>query len=217
MLGAAIGAAVAALIAPQIRGFFPVPTGGVGATTVLRYPKGWDYAVVALLTTGAFLGALASSPAGRAPSSAPGGGTPLGQPAGRRRSATLIVFLLMLFAHDHPYSFMDMYHEGEHLAPASVYLDGGKPYKDVFVLHGLATDGGLDALVLGNKPSPLKARRLETDALALTKVRAEATLDKVEGRRLTFTVSVSCDQTLVAVGKVTRVVVDRQQFIEKAG
>ena len=49
------------------------------------------------------------------------------------------------------------------------------------------------------------------------KVRAEATLDKVEGRRLTFTVSVSCDQTLVAVGKVTRVVVDRQQFIEKAG
>jgi predicted thioesterase len=49
------------------------------------------------------------------------------------------------------------------------------------------------------------------------KVRAEATLDKVEGRRLTFTVSVMCDQTLVAVGKVTRVVVNRQQFIEKAG
>ena len=75
----------------------------------------------------------------------------------------------MLFAHDHPYSFMDMYHEGEHLAPASVYLDGGKPYKDVFVLHGLATDGGLDLLVLGNKPSPLKTRRLETvlDAVAL--------------------------------------------------
>ena len=47
--------------------------------------------------------------------------------------------------------------------------------------------------------------------------RAEATLDRVEGRRLTFTVSVMCNQTLVAVGKVTRVVVNREQFIEKAG
>jgi hypothetical protein len=81
----------------------------------------------------------------------------------------LIVFVVMLFAHDNPYSFMDFYHEGEHLAPASAYLDGAKPYKDVFVLHGLATDGGLDLLVLGKKPSPLKTRRLETvlDAVAI--------------------------------------------------
>jgi hypothetical protein len=168
VLGAAIGAAVAALIAPQLRGFFAVPTGGVGATTVSHYPKGWDYAVIALLTSFSFLGALAAtrvpSPreAGRGWREAPGEG----------RSVLLvstIVFLLMLFAHDHPYSFMDMYHEGEHLAPASVYLDGGRPYKDVFVLHGLATDGGLDALVLGSSPSPLKTRRLETvlDAVAL--------------------------------------------------
>jgi hypothetical protein len=80
-----------------------------------------------------------------------------------------IVFILMLFAHDHPYAFMDPYHEGEHLSPASEYLDGAKPYRDVFVLHGLATDGGLDLLVLGKKPSPLRTRRLETvlDALAL--------------------------------------------------
>ena len=49
------------------------------------------------------------------------------------------------------------------------------------------------------------------------RVRAEATLEKCEGRRLTFTVSVMEDQTLVAVGKVTRVIVDRTQFIEKAG
>ena len=48
-------------------------------------------------------------------------------------------------------------------------------------------------------------------------VRAEATLEKCEGRRLTFTVSVMEDQTLVAVGKLTRVIVDRDQFIEKAG
>jgi len=50
VLGAAVGAAVAALIAPHIRGLFHVPTGGVGATVALQYPKGWDYAVIALLT-----------------------------------------------------------------------------------------------------------------------------------------------------------------------
>ena len=166
-LGAAIGAVIAALIAPHLRGLFHVPTGGIGATTKLQYPKSWDYAVIALLTAFSFLGALASSPAGRAPSPAPSGGTPPSQPAGRWLS--MFVFVVMLFAHDHPYSFMDFYHEGEHLSPASEYMDGAKPYTDVFVLHGLATDGGLDLLVLGKKPSPLKTRRLETvlDALAL--------------------------------------------------
>ena len=47
-------------------------------------------------------------------------------------------------------------------------------------------------------------------------VRAEVTLEKVEGRRLTFTVSVSDDSGLVAAGRVTRVVVRRDEFLEKA-
>jgi predicted thioesterase len=47
-------------------------------------------------------------------------------------------------------------------------------------------------------------------------VRAEVTLEKVEGRRLTFTVSVSDDAGLVAAGRVTRVVVRRDEFLEKA-
>ena len=47
-------------------------------------------------------------------------------------------------------------------------------------------------------------------------VRAEVTLDKVEGRRLSFTVSVSDDSGLVAAGRVTRVVVRRDEFLEKA-
>jgi predicted thioesterase len=47
-------------------------------------------------------------------------------------------------------------------------------------------------------------------------VRAEAKLEAVEGRRLTFIVSVSNDQGLVAAGKVTRVVVHRERFIERA-
>jgi predicted thioesterase len=47
-------------------------------------------------------------------------------------------------------------------------------------------------------------------------VRAESTLEKIEGRRLTFTVSVSDSGGLVAAGKVTRVVVDVDKFMDKA-
>ena len=46
---------------------------------------------------------------------------------------------------------------------------------------------------------------------------AEAVLSKVEGRRLTFTVSASDDRGLVAVGKVVRVVVEVERFIGKCG
>lgn len=45
---------------------------------------------------------------------------------------------------------------------------------------------------------------------------AEAMLEKVEGRRLTFTVSASDPRGLVACGKVTRVLVDLEQFMQKA-
>jgi fluoroacetyl-CoA thioesterase len=47
-------------------------------------------------------------------------------------------------------------------------------------------------------------------------VEAEATLDRIEGKRLTFNVSVHDDRGLVAAGKVTRVVVNRQQFLDKS-
>ena len=48
-----------------------------------------------------------------------------------------------------------------------------------------------------------------------TIVTAESTLEKVEGRRLTFTVTVKDAFGLIAAGKVTRVVVDRAGFLEK--
>jgi fluoroacetyl-CoA thioesterase len=47
------------------------------------------------------------------------------------------------------------------------------------------------------------------------RVVAEAVLAKVEGRRLTFTVSASDSRGLVAVGKVLRVVVDVDRFLSK--
>lgn len=47
-------------------------------------------------------------------------------------------------------------------------------------------------------------------------VTAEALLKVVEGRRLTFSVSVDDERGLVAAGKVTRVIIDIEQFMDKA-
>jgi predicted thioesterase len=46
-------------------------------------------------------------------------------------------------------------------------------------------------------------------------VSAEATLDKVTGRKLFFTVSAHDDKGLVAAGKVTRVLVNEASFLAK--
>ena len=61
--------------------------------------------------------------------------------------------------------------------------------------------------------------RIQLDHLAPTAVgmtvTTEATLEKVEGRRLTFTVTVNDPSGLVAAGKVTRVVVEVEHFLGK--
>lgn len=61
--------------------------------------------------------------------------------------------------------------------------------------------------------------RVQLDHLAPTAVgttvSASAKLEKVEGRRLTFSVSVSDTRGLVAAGKITRVIVERDRFMEK--
>ena len=62
--------------------------------------------------------------------------------------------------------------------------------------------------------------RIQLDHLAPVKVgstvRAVATLERQEGRRLTFAVSVSDHAGLVAAGKVTRAIVDETTFLDKA-
>ena len=62
--------------------------------------------------------------------------------------------------------------------------------------------------------------RVELTHIAPTRVgstvRAEATLERADGRRLLFTVTVSDACGLVAAGKLTRVVVDRDSFLDKA-
>jgi predicted thioesterase len=61
--------------------------------------------------------------------------------------------------------------------------------------------------------------RIQLDHLAPTavggRVTAQARLEKVEGRRLRFSVSVNDERGLVAAGKVTRVIVDREHFLDK--
>lgn len=61
--------------------------------------------------------------------------------------------------------------------------------------------------------------RVQLDHLAPSSVgstvTAAAKLEKIEGRRLKFSVSVSDARGLVAAGKVTRVIVERDRFLEK--
>lgn len=47
-------------------------------------------------------------------------------------------------------------------------------------------------------------------------VTAEANLEKVEGRRLIFHVSARDERGLIAAGKITRVLVDVERFLDKA-
>ena len=46
-------------------------------------------------------------------------------------------------------------------------------------------------------------------------VAAEATLERIEGRRLSFTVSARDSAGLVGAGRISRVVVDRDRFLAK--
>jgi fluoroacetyl-CoA thioesterase len=62
--------------------------------------------------------------------------------------------------------------------------------------------------------------RVQLDHLAPTMpgttISAEATLETVEGRRLTFRVAVSDPHGLVAAGRITRVTVERDRFMARA-
>jgi fluoroacetyl-CoA thioesterase len=73
-------------------------------------------------------------------------------------------------------------------------------------LPGGLTTVGISVRIDHIQPSPVGAE-----------VIAEAVLAKVDGRRLTFTVSASDPRGLVAVGKVVRVVVDIERFLSKCG
>ena len=74
------------------------------------------------------------------------------------------------------------------------------------------------ALEPGTTTVDMKVRidHLQPSPIGATVV-AEALLQKIEGRRLTFTVSASDDRGLVAVGQLVRVVVEVEHFLGKCG
>ncbi len=57
----------------------------------------------------------------------------------------LLLYAFSFASMAHATQFLDLFHRGESLGPASDYLRGKVPYRDVFVLHGLMHDGQLDA------------------------------------------------------------------------
>ena len=58
-----------------------------------------------------------------------------------------LVYVLSYASTAHSQQF-DLFHRGESLGPASDYLRGKAPYRDVFVLHGLLENGMLDAWLM---------------------------------------------------------------------
>lgn len=78
----------------------------------------------------------------------------------------------------------------------------------VDAMRGMLEDGqssvGMRVQIDHLQPTPVGA-----------KVVAEAQLDKIEGRRITFAVTANDSGGLVAAGKVTRVIVDVDKFMTK--
>ncbi len=103
---------------------------------------------------------------------------------------------------------------------AIAFSTGEVPVLSTPRIIALAEEATLAALVGQLPPEQTSVGvRVQVEHISPTAVgrhvRAEACLEKVEGRRLMFTVSARDDHGLVAAGKVTRVVVDRDGFMAK--
>lgn len=104
---------------------------------------------------------------------------------------------------------------------AVAYGSGSVPVLATPRLVSLLEEASVKAIA-GQLPegSTTVGMRVQLDHLMPTavglSVTAEATLEKVAGRRLTFTVSASDSRGLIGAGKVTRVVVDETRFMDKA-
>lgn len=103
---------------------------------------------------------------------------------------------------------------------AVAMLSGDVPVLATPRLVALFEEASMQAVAgqLGERETTV-GMRVQIDHLAPTAVgsvvTADVTLDKVEGRRLIFTVSARDARGLVGAGKVTRVVVDVDRFLDK--
>lgn len=104
---------------------------------------------------------------------------------------------------------------------APAHNSGDVPVLATPRLVALCEEAACDAIAGSLDPGQTSVgMRVQFDHLNPTMVgapvTAEATLEKVAGRRLTFTVSATDPRGLIGAGKVTRVVVDVDRFLEKA-
>jgi hypothetical protein len=60
----------------------------------------------------------------------------------------ILVFTISYASSAHETQWVDLFHRGESIGPASDYLRGKVPYIDVFPLHGMLEDGLLDAWLM---------------------------------------------------------------------
>lgn len=167
--GGAAGALAACLAAHFARPYWPVPAGGVGFVTVHAIAKGIDTLRYLLLLTLIPAGALAATRA------APPMSDAAREPAeedGRTLLAGAIlvaaVALLRVFASDGIHGPLDLFHAGHYLSPASDALAGKTFFRDAFPFHGLAADGGLDAMafrVAGETLATARGLRVVLDVL----------------------------------------------------
>ncbi|HVT03975.1 MAG TPA: hypothetical protein VHL58_11460, partial [Thermoanaerobaculia bacterium] len=63
----------------------------------------------------------------------------------RYAAVPLLLFVFSYASAGELSHWVDLFHRGESLGPASDYLRGRAPYRDVFALHGMLEDGLLDA------------------------------------------------------------------------
>ena len=97
------------------------------------------------------------------------------------------------------------------------YTDPNSPAAGVALQRGasvLAIEGALPA---GHTTVGMRVQldHLQPTAVGIEVV-VESVLEKVEGRRLTFHVNVNDPRGLVATGRVTRVIVETERFLEKS-
>jgi predicted thioesterase len=104
---------------------------------------------------------------------------------------------------------------------ATAFRSGDVPVIATPRVVALAEEAAVEALI-GALPAGQTTVGYEVQLTHLApspvgaKVTADVVLESVEGRRLVFRVSVTDGRGLVAAGYVTRVVVERERFLERA-
>ncbi|HLN80435.1 MAG TPA: hypothetical protein VK392_04510 [Thermoanaerobaculia bacterium] len=108
------------------------------------------------------------------PALAPG---PLRRPVLLPAATAVFLFACGMTVFYQPGGPLDLFEDGQILAAADVYGNGGRPYVDTYPIHGWGADGGLDAFlfrIFGPTVETFRARRGVMTAAALVALAAAA-------------------------------------------